>query len=53
MENKIKAGIVGGTGYTGGELIRLLLNHPYAELAFALSRNAAGKKIYSVHQDLE
>ncbi|MCL1691142.1 N-acetyl-gamma-glutamyl-phosphate reductase [Elizabethkingia anophelis] len=52
MENKIKAGIVGGTGYTGGELIRLLLNHPYAELAFALSRNAAGKKIYSVHQDL-
>ena len=52
MENKIKAGIVGGTGYTGGELIRLLLNHPYAELAFALSRNAAGKKIYSIHQDL-
>ncbi|AQX01159.1 N-acetyl-gamma-glutamyl-phosphate reductase [Elizabethkingia anophelis] len=52
MENKIKAGIVGGTGYTGGELIRLLLNHPYAELVFALSRNAAGKKIYSVHQDL-
>ncbi|WP_407477426.1 N-acetyl-gamma-glutamyl-phosphate reductase [Elizabethkingia anophelis] len=52
MENKIKAGIVGGTGYTGGELIRLLLNHPYAELAFALSRNAAGKKIYSVHKDL-
>jgi N-acetyl-gamma-glutamylphosphate reductase len=44
MENKIKAGIVGGTGYTGGELIRLLLNHPYAELAFALSRNAAGKR---------
>ncbi|WP_407482280.1 N-acetyl-gamma-glutamyl-phosphate reductase [Elizabethkingia meningoseptica] len=52
MENKIKAGIVGGTGYTGGELIRLLLNHPYAELAFALSRNASGKKIHAVHQDL-
>jgi N-acetyl-gamma-glutamyl-phosphate reductase len=29
----IKAGIIGGTGYTGGELIRLLLNHPNAELA--------------------
>ncbi|HAY3550669.1 N-acetyl-gamma-glutamyl-phosphate reductase [Elizabethkingia meningoseptica] len=52
MENKLKAGIVGGTGYTGGELIRLLLNHPYAELAFALSRNASGKKIHAVHQDL-
>ncbi|QCX53244.1 N-acetyl-gamma-glutamyl-phosphate reductase [Elizabethkingia sp. JS20170427COW] len=52
MTNKIKAGIVGGTGYTGGELIRLLLNHPFVELAFATSRKDAGKKFYQLHADL-
>jgi N-acetyl-gamma-glutamyl-phosphate reductase len=40
----IKAGIIGGTGYTGGELIRLLLNHPNAELAFVTSYSNVGKK---------
>ncbi|MCZ8215493.1 MAG: N-acetyl-gamma-glutamyl-phosphate reductase, partial [Cyclobacteriaceae bacterium] len=51
-EVKIKAGIIGGAGYTGGETIRLLLNHPMAEISFIHSRSNAGKKIHSVHQDL-
>ncbi|MCF6128273.1 N-acetyl-gamma-glutamyl-phosphate reductase [Flavobacterium sp. AS60] len=52
MEIKIKIGIVGAAGYTGGELIRLLLNHPKAEIAFALSRSQAGNAVSSVHTDL-
>jgi N-acetyl-gamma-glutamyl-phosphate reductase len=48
----IKAGIIGGAGYTGGELIRLLLNHPGVETSFIHSRSNAGKLIYTVHQDL-
>lgn len=52
MANKIKAGIVGGTGYTGGELIRLLLNHPFAELVFATSRKSMGKQVSEMHPDL-
>jgi N-acetyl-gamma-glutamyl-phosphate reductase len=52
MNNKIKAGIIGAAGYTGGESIRLLLNHPSVELAFAQSRSQAGKKISEVHTDL-
>ncbi len=52
MKAKIKVGIVGGTGYTGGELIRLLLHHPQTELIFATSRNHAGKKISALHTDL-
>ena len=50
--NNIKAGIVGGAGYTGGELIRLLVHHPQVEIAFINSRSNAGKKVSSVHQDL-
>lgn len=49
---KIKAGIIGSAGYTGGELIRLLLNHPGVELSFIHSRSNAGKPIQSVHRDL-
>ena len=49
---KIQAGIIGGAGYTGGELIRLLLNHPGADIAFIHSRSNAGKPVSSVHQDL-
>lgn len=49
---KIKAGIIGGAGYTGGETIRLLLNHPYAELAFVHSRSNAGNPLHSAHPDL-
>jgi len=48
----IRAGIVGGAGYTGGELIRLLIHHPYVSISFINSRSNAGKPVYSVHQDL-
>ncbi len=49
---KIKAGIIGGAGYTGGELIRLLINHPDVVFTFIHSRSNAGNPVYSVHQDL-
>ncbi|MCF6180657.1 N-acetyl-gamma-glutamyl-phosphate reductase [Lutibacter sp.] len=48
----IKVGIVGGAGYTAGELIRLLINHPKVELDFVYSTSNAGNYIYNVHQDL-
>src|SRR5438874_6596381 len=50
--NKIGAGIIGSAGYTGGELIRLLLKHPYVDIVFANSKSNAGKRLHSVHQDL-
>ncbi len=50
--NKIRAGIIGGAGYTGGETIRLLLNHPHTALAFVQSRSQAEKFLYEVHTDL-
>ena len=49
----IKAGIIGGAGYTGGELIRILLNHPDVLISFVHSKSNAGKTISSVHTDLE
>ena len=49
---KINAGIVGGAGYTGGELIRLLIHHPYVAVSFIHSRSNAGNQVASVHQDL-
>lgn len=49
---QIKAGIIGGAGYTGGELIRLLVNHPQVSLNFIHSRSNAGKPISTIHQDL-
>ncbi len=52
MGNKIKIGIVGAAGYTGGELIRVLLHHPNAEIVFAHSKSNAGKPIALVHEDL-
>lgn len=48
----IKAGIIGGSGYTGGELIRILLNHPATEIDFVYSTTRAGKKITTAHPDL-
>lgn len=50
---KIKVGIIGGAGYTGGETIRLLLNHPDANLTFIHSRSNAGNPLYSAHPDLQ
>ncbi len=50
--SKIKAGIVGGAGYTGGEMLRILLNHPNVEIAFVHSNSNAGNYIYEVHTDL-
>lgn len=48
----IKVGIVGGAGYTAGELIRLLINHPDVELVFINSSSNAGNKVTSVHSGL-
>ncbi|WP_222981801.1 N-acetyl-gamma-glutamyl-phosphate reductase [Flagellimonas meishanensis] len=48
----IKAGIIGGSGYTGGELIRLLLNHSDVEIDFVYSTTKAGAKISNAHPDL-
>ena len=49
---KIRIGIIGGAGYTGGELIRLLINHPQAELVFVQSKSNAGNPVSAIHQDL-
>lgn len=49
---KIKVGIIGGAGYTGGELIRILINHPQVDVSFINSRSNAGKPVSAVHQDL-
>ncbi len=49
---KIRIGIIGGAGYTAGELIRLLVNHPNVEIAFIHSSSNAGNKITDVHGGL-
>lgn len=49
---KIRIGILGAAGYTGGELIRLLIHHPQAEIVFAHSRSHSSQPIHSVHTDL-
>lgn len=48
----IKAGIIGGAGYTGGELIRILLNHPQVNISFVQSKSNAGNPLSKVHEDL-
>ena len=52
MANKIRAGIIGGAGYTAGELTRLLLHHPFAQICFIHSKSHAGKAVHSIHKDL-
>ncbi len=49
---KINIGIIGGAGYTGGELLRILLNHPNTNIAFVNSKSQAGKPVYATHGDL-
>ena len=49
---KVRVGILGAAGYTGGELIRLLLNHPQAEIVFANSESNAGNPVTDVHEGL-
>jgi len=49
---KIKVGIIGGAGYTGGELIRLLIHHPDVAVAFIHSRSNAGNPVSAAHPDL-
>lgn len=50
--SKIRVGIIGSAGYTGGELLRILIFHPDVEIVFANSASNAGNKIYAVHNDL-
>jgi len=52
LKSKIKAGIIGGAGYTGGEMLRLLLNHPNVDIAFVNSTSNAGNYVHDVHTDL-
>jgi N-acetyl-gamma-glutamyl-phosphate reductase len=49
---KIKVGIVGAAGYTGGELLRILVHHPHVEIVFANSKSSAGLPIWKTHHDL-
>jgi N-acetyl-gamma-glutamyl-phosphate reductase len=48
----INIGIIGGAGYTGGELLRILLGHPFAHISFVHSNSQAGKPVWAVHTDL-
>jgi len=52
MKATIKVGIIGGAGYTGGELIRLLLHHPRVEISFVHSKSNAGNLVHQMHEDL-
>ena len=51
--SSVRIGILGAAGYTGGELLRLLLNHPQAEVVFANSESNAGNLVSDVHGGLE
>ena len=48
----MKAGIVGASGYTGGELVRLLLNHPEVDIEYITSRRYVNKYVHTVHPNL-
>jgi len=49
---RVRAGIIGGAGYTGGETIRLLINHPAVDIRFIHSKSNAGKPVFAIHEDL-
>ncbi|WP_221394410.1 N-acetyl-gamma-glutamyl-phosphate reductase [Dyadobacter sp. NIV53] len=50
--NSINIGIIGAAGYTGGELLRIVINHPNINIAFAHSKSQVGKPVYTTHTDL-
>ena len=52
MDKKIRVAIAGGTGYTGGELFRILLNHPFVEIVAATTTSSQGTPVAPVHRDL-
>ena len=52
MTDQLNIGIIGGAGYTGGELLRILLNHPFVNVAFIHSKSQAGKPVWTTHTDL-
>ena len=52
MNKKIRVAIAGGTGYTGGELFRIRLNHPDVEIVSATTTSSEGTSVASVHRDL-
>jgi len=51
-QKKLRVGIIGGAGYTGGELIRLLVNHAHTNIAYVHSKSNAGNAVAKVHADL-
>jgi N-acetyl-gamma-glutamyl-phosphate reductase len=52
MDSKINIGIIGAAGYTGGELLRIVIHHPNLNVAFAHSKSQIGKPVYATHTDL-
>lgn len=52
MTDQLNIGIIGGAGYTGGELLRILLNHPFVNVQFVHSKSHAGKPVWATHTDL-
>ncbi|MCF2445628.1 N-acetyl-gamma-glutamyl-phosphate reductase [Dyadobacter sp. CY345] len=52
MDKKINIGIIGAAGYTGGELLRIVINHPNVNIAFAHSKSQIGKPVYATHTEL-
>src|SRR5258708_35321008 len=52
MADKLRVSIVGASGYTGGEVLRLLLNHPGVEIGQVTSESSAGNYVYSIHPNL-
>ncbi|WP_080240563.1 N-acetyl-gamma-glutamyl-phosphate reductase [Spirosoma rigui] len=52
MTDQLNIGIIGGAGYTGGELLRILLHHPFVNVQFVHSKSHAGKPVWTTHTDL-
>ena len=52
MSSKIRVAIAGGTGYTGGELLRILLGHPGVEIVGVTTTSSDGQRVDSIHRDL-